>query len=284
MPGLKDSVARVSCGKARLPMALCVPSDLLRSLPTTLPLAHVSDLLARLGDTKKQGTRRKHASVVTHELGKVHTPYGTLIEELTIGDNFKCSVVNPHAFLNFVTHRSPEYGDIIKACRQDHGKVHLALYSDTIRTGNILRPDSNRAYECLYWGIAELPDWFQSRDQGWLPCAIVKEDKLKDLPGGLGALMKAICLKAFSPHSWNLMKVGVTIMTTEGEFLMKVNGAKLLCDEKAIKATWSLKGASGTKFCFCCKNVVRRITSRTNSRGPLTSTSIRTRASQPWQI
>ena len=43
-----------------------------------------------------------------------------------------------------------------------------------------------------------------------------------------------------------------------GDFVLRARFACFLADEKAIKETWSCKGAAGTKMCICCKNVLGR--------------------------
>ena len=49
---------------------------------------------------------------------------------------------------------------------------------------------------------------------------------------------------------------GVHCTCSTGTFVFKAQMGPLLADEKAIKEVWCVKGASGSKPCFQCQNVV----------------------------
>ncbi|CAK0865691.1 unnamed protein product [Prorocentrum cordatum] len=240
-------------------MAIALPDNFARGLPCCLPLSHVAEIVAALGgaDVSKH-TQRKRAARNLHSLGNQMTPYGPIIEMLKV-NVVDVPMINPYAFLNYMTAHLPEYGDLLKRCRMESDKLTLLLYVDAARAGNVLRPDSGRSLECFYWSIAELPDWFRSRSQGWLPCMVVRTDTVKELVWGLPELMKEI-VRVFAKHpdGWSMKTVGTNIHCSTGDFHFKVDSVKVLCDELAIKQIWSLKGAAGTKPCFCCKNIVSR--------------------------
>ena len=61
--------------------------------------------------------------------------------------------------------------------------------------------------------------------------------------GMLVSLLGVHCLLRFA-------KVGVRCFASGGEFVLRARFACIVADEKAIKETWSCKGASGTKMCL----------------------------------
>ena len=53
--------------------------------------------------------------------------------------------------------------------------------------------------------------------------------------------------------------IGVRCASLDGDFVLRAKCGCILADEKAVKQAFSVKGASGTKMCLCCKNIVGRL-------------------------
>ena len=165
--------------------------------------------------------------------------------------------VNPLALLSTLTANRPALGDLLRST-QGAGQLTVVLYADEAKPGNVLRPDTGRAQLCVYWTILELPDWFKSRDCGWWFCLACPCKLLGQVPGGLSLLFARV-LDTFFGKSTSVLgcfSSGVHCHCSGGTFVLKATMGPLLADEKAIKEAFSLKGASGTKPCFQCQNVI----------------------------
>jgi len=194
------------------------------------------------------------------EFGNLETPYGKLIKTFNLdiaGKSITVPYINPFAFLYHMCACVAAFGDLLRNCIFGDGTI--IMYSDEIKVGNVLRPDDGRAMECIYWTILQLPDWFRSRQHGWFSFLQIRSKYVAKLPGGMAFLWKKV-LAIFFGEGWNFEKVGVRCPTSSGFFIFRARFGAFLEDEKAIKETWSVKGASGTKPCLWCKNVVGRMT------------------------
>ena len=187
--------------------------------------------------------------------GQKETIHGPLCSTFSLptGKDF----VNPLALLSTLTANRPALGDLLRST-QGAGQLTVVLYADEAKPGNVLRPDTGRAQLCVYWTILELPDWFKSRDCGWWFCLACPCKLLGQVPGGLSLLFARV-LDTFFGKSTSVLgcfSSGVHCHCSGGTFVLKATMGPLLADEKAIKEAFSLKGASGTKPCFQCQNVI----------------------------
>lgn len=146
------------------------------------------------------------------------------------------------------------FGDLIQQIAR--GEARLAFYQDEIKPGNILRPDEGRTLACWYWTFINLPHWFQTRREGWFFFGAFPTKLLGVLKGGyshLFARMLSIFFEIEEPFNFN---TGFPCKFSSGFFLCKANFGVVMSDEKAIKELWLLRGASGTKPCCLCQNVL----------------------------
>ena len=192
------------------------------------------------------------------------TPYGKLVSHIDLlldnDEPYKLPYINPFALLYVLSNVCVGVGDMVHNALRG-GFAKLILYFDEIKPGNILRPDQGRSLQCVYWTVLGFPDWFRIRDAGWFPITVMTSKRQSKLPGGASALFRKIMRAFFAPGGgWNLQVTGVRCKSSEGDFLARFTFGGVLADEKAQKEVWSLKGASGTKCCGWCKNVVGRMT------------------------
>ncbi len=193
-----------------------------------------------------------------------NTPYGTLRQTLDLdnedGERLTIEFVHPMAMLHLMTEKSEVCGRFFKE-QLCPGPAHVVLYIDETRPGNQLRPDSARSMHCIYWTFSELPTWFRARpDVGWFPFAFVPTEVASAISGGVSALMAAVAKVFFSSEgdSPNLHRVGIRLFCGDERCHLRAVFGCFLGDERAIKEVVSCKGASGTKPCCCCKNVLGR--------------------------
>ena len=164
--------------------------------------------------------------------------------------------LNPMALIFKMASIRPEFGDLLhKACVQD-GYMDLVLYFDEIKPGNILRPDSGRAQLCIYFTFGNLPHWARSRAWGWWHFGSFPMKLLAKVPAGASFLMARVLDVFFGRTSSLSFADGVPCIASCGAFVLRAHFKTLVADEKALKEAWSLKGASGTKPCYECANVV----------------------------
>ena len=159
----------------------------------------------------------------------------------------------------------------------------IVLYADEATPGNVHRPDKGRQFMAVYWTFREWPDWFRAGRAGWFPFCFVHHAVLKKISGGLGHLMVLVLRSFFAgstgsagpssmpagpyDEAWTFQMSGISLCRGPGrpDFLEGAPGEALhlkatfgcfLGDEKAHNAIVGSKGASGTKPCHCCQNVV----------------------------
>ena len=159
--------------------------------------------------------------------------------------------VNPLALLCRLTAERPEFGDLLKGLMQGSEVPSLVFYADGTTPGNVLRVgDSSRD-----WSILQLPAYIISQDCGWWHVLACPTKQLEKAPGGLSWLYAKVLEMFFGtaelPVTGSFLE-GVHCTCSTGTFVFKAH----LADEKAIKEVWCVKGASGSKPCFQCQNVV----------------------------
>jgi len=192
-----------------------------------------------------------------HKHDKAQTPFGPLYIELVISPDLKVTCLNPFGFLWMAASQS----ECASAFFKEHlgcAKNRIAFYCDGVTPGNVLRPDSGRSFEAIYWTFLELPRWYRcNASASWFPLTFVDAKQLKSVKGGMAAVAKAVVDLFFSASldAFNFERTGMLI----GDVHVTASFGCWLADEKAIKEVVSCKGSSGHKPCISCKNVVTRM-------------------------
>ena len=215
--------------------------------------------LALAPQAEQHGVSKAAVYGELHKWDSAVTPYGNLYQALQIGTQ-TIDRLNPFGFLWLLA----KLDDRLAAFLEKHlgGKqCRIAFYCDGVKPGNVLRPDSGREFEAVYWTFMEFPDFFRTRSAfGWLPLCFVERHRLKDVPGGMSAVAKEV-VQSFWPASddkFNFNTTGVIIPVQGREAHIRAQFGCWLADEKAINEIVHCKGASGIKPCISCKNVVNR--------------------------
>jgi len=87
-----------------------------------------------------------------------------------------------------------------------------------------------------------------------LPVAILRSSIAADVEGGMSRCVRDLLRSAlFEPSG--LARAGVAVKL-DPPALIKVRVSAILGDEAALKAVWGSKGASGTRPCLFCGNLV----------------------------
>ena len=245
-------------------------------LRTSLPVARLVNSLSEAPSVdNERGKKRKNASTTSvktyasrelHQTLATETPYGTLSKTMTIGDEgntMDFQYACPFAYMHHLSTLNEQFGEFLET-HVGEKKASVAFYMDEVTPGNPLRPDNGRRYQAIYWTIQEVPSWLRTRRHafGWFTFAFIQSQKLIDCGITPSVLMKHILNVFWSPTENNSnLDIGGCILKSVNHFYnLHAKFSCFIADEKAIKEVYSVKGASGSKPCLWCSNVVGRTT------------------------
>ena len=197
-----------------------------------------------------------------HAYDSIQTPYGTLVQEMEVPCEdlppLTLAYINPFALLYYCSTLSREFYDFM--CQTiPEGGGQISLYADEVSPCDGLKFDQNRQYNCIYWAFLDWPSWCISRmDIGWLPFAYLPCSVVKDGLTTWAKVMQAIMRVFFDPEGWRFENVGVRICNNGLSRLIRARFGCFIADCKALAQICSLKNASGSKPCPCCKNCLGR--------------------------
>ena len=97
-------------------------------------------------------------------------------------------------------------------------------------------------------------------DVGWLTFGLIPTKLVKDGIVSVASIFKSVLLTFFSLEEggWNMESIGVNLECSRGKFLLRSTFGCLLGDVKGLQECLSLKGASASKPCPFCRNVLGR--------------------------
>ena len=235
---------------------------------------------------------RRHLTEATHHLLRASTPYGPLWLPAAEGRAF--GVLSPQAMLHQVAANSPGFAAGLASFRGREAPVRVLIFGDELQPGNVLRPDPGRKLWAWYWTIADLPPRELRSEAWWLPLAFARSSEVDKLGGAFGAqvsqqrslgiwadisqgiwkadkyarvrpLLLREILSTFWPGpaapvtAFDFLHVGVVCGVGEHAVVIRAVLGGLLMDEKGMKDCLSLKGASGSRPCCLCRNLVARV-------------------------
>lgn len=218
------------------------------------------------GENEHQEERTVRGSLhdaIAEDAG-TETPYGTVCQKMSLPQqdarDFEWTFIHPFALLHYLTLVSNTFGSIVATHLQNR-ENNFILYHDSARPGNVLRPDKGRSYVAVYWTILELPEFLRHRDIGWFPFGFVRATILSKMPTAapMSNLAARILKVFFHPTEFNFA-VGCRCKFEGRDVFIRGKFTGFLGDELALKETLNVRGASGSKPCFCCKNIVGKRT------------------------
>ncbi|CAE7684539.1 unnamed protein product [Symbiodinium sp. CCMP2592] len=104
----------------------------------------------------------------------------------------------------------------------------------------------------LYFSLKQFGGLALSKEDSWFVLTAVRSTDVKRLSNGMTQLMKRI-FAIFLLDRRDQLLHGVRLPMPNQQYWML---CLLIADEAALKSVWEDKGASGTKLCFMCQNVV----------------------------
>ena len=211
-------------------------------------------MVARAGGESEYQARKEFQAVANLE-----TPYGRLVKHVNLlrEDNsyFSLAYACPFALFWYLCQESPYFFPFLVTFCGLMTTASLVFYMDETRPGNVLRPDLARAMHGLFWGIADLPDWFRAKRVFWIPFAHVPSREMCRIRGGPSAVYLKVC-EVFWPIPIGLHHFERTGVETRGRTI-KFQYGFMIVDEKCEKEVGGLKGAAGVKCCMSCLNCIR---------------------------
>ena len=190
-----------------------------------------------------------------HAVGSTPTPFGKLEQTLSItldGIERTYRYIQPFGILQVAADTSNEAARFYFA--HLHGRAcHIVMHLDEFQIGNVLRPDSGRKALQVTWQFAELPEYFRSRSVGWFPFTCIPSKEVS--AHNTSVLFAEIVKCFFLEDNFNFLE-GVLFSYNGVESYMTAELAAVIADAKQHAEVACLKGASGTKCCPCCVNVV----------------------------
>ena len=185
----------------------------------------------------------------------VATPYGKLIVDLKLHD-ITVEIVNPFAYLHVLSERSAPLYEELFPDRRNNAAHTIIIYIDEIRPGNPLRPGKGRMTQSVYWTCSDFPDHVLCRSDCWFLLTTVRSIIIEKVRGKVSGFMRAL-LHVFWGASGTSFSTGVVLSNGNDTGIMTASFDGFLADEKALKEIWCLKGASGSRCCINCTNLIQ---------------------------
>lgn len=219
----------------------------------------LTKILEALADTDDEVTTdRKQIGRAFAQFNKVQTPYGVIVKELQVkldnGADLTIPYICPAAFLHFACATSSLFAEMLVNAL--NGRIgNIALYFDDIRPGNVLRPDQGRLTTCAYWTVLEFPEHVRAHAAGWMTLFASRAALIGQWPGQLSGFTAELLRRIFGPLC-NLLNPGIRVPLHAAEVSVRLQLRGVVSDEKALKEVLAVKGASGSKPCIRCKNLL----------------------------
>ena len=244
--------------RPKLPVDLKTAGCTKNALARILSSLHANGMLKEsFAEGSHRGIRKRIQKSV-EEAGKHMTPYGLLIKKMTI-DAPGCKeleYVCPFALLSFLADVCPSFFSMFTEAAKNTAKFKWVLYCDEICPGNPLRPTKSRTTQCVYWTFTNLPAHVLVQSGLWFVFGTVRTTVVEHIPGAISGFIRKVMRIFCAEHGHSLHR-GVVLKHQNQSLLVTAEFAGFIADEKALKEIYCFKGASGSKPCPSCANVVR---------------------------
>ena len=209
-------------------------------------------------ETVAATTARDRMREELHRMGRISTPYGTLVQQSTIKGSDVAEMpfefLNPFALMYYCAQVSDAFAKFHTdlANRRPCGRLRLVFYMDGATAGGELRPEP-RKYNNIYWSFLEYPSWFRSGKCGWITFNLTKVTTLYEAGVSYSSVLRFVLKTFFNPeeNEWNFSTVGVQLTPT---FVLLADPGPYLADFEGHAQAFCLVGAQGRKACPFCKN------------------------------
>ena len=220
-----------------------------RGLARIIQKLHTSNLSDLGAPISLAQVRRDLAATSGESFNSLQT---TVMLRQLDGSTVPLKVCSPQRVLQHFVQEAPVIKELVRRKLEQHGANiwRLLVYHDEVTPGNVLRPDNKRKICVLYMSFAEFE--LLLRDElMWFPVAVARHDTISNTKGGLSGVLLCMFQSFFAD-----MHAGIYLACLR--VVLQFRFSNMIADEDALRAAWSVKGASGIRPCMLCKNVVMR--------------------------
>ena len=122
--------------------------------------------------------------------------------------------------------------------------------------GNAQDAANPRKHSAWYWSLRNFSKWLLCQDWGWFHCMATLTREINQLDGGKSALCDLV-LREFWVHE-SLARAGFRIDFGNCELRLFFAYDSFLADLDSHRECWGWVAAGGTRFCWKCKNALRK--------------------------
>ena len=132
------------------------------------------------------------------------------------------------------------------------------MYSDEVVPGNQLKHMNKRNQQVVHWSIKQFGAGVLCNENNWFVMVVLRSTIVREMDGGMSKLFGLLLKEFFNSATHHLRTGGMSLRlcTSDNIFVLFMRNGIKVADELALKSVWLCKGASGTKMCMCCMNVV----------------------------
>ena len=226
-----------------------------------------SGMAALLKAIEEDGIPESHSRGTQYRARKafcrMSTPYGPLLTQESLilddGGEFSVGFTNPFASFHAQCEKSQHYSRIVKDALEQYpcspsSPWTVVLYQDGVDPTDTLAKHHSRKISVYYYSFLQFGMRALCHEEVWGTMCIAREQKAKELPGGLAFLTSRVC-EQFYKDDRDIRRTGLkaTLHCGERVHIFASIGC-LLADNLAYKEMLECKGPSGMKFCFLCLN------------------------------
>jgi hypothetical protein len=206
---------------------------------------------------------RKAASKELYKIAKHETPFGSVCESSIVAGKtgpLQIHHLNPFAFFYHAMSISESFARLMLQCQSEapDGMMQLCIYLDKAVPGNPNRPDDGRACQCIYFSILELPDWFRSRRNGWIPFSYILYADQKRCGLSDTMLLRFVVRTFHDPSKLENLETGIPVPTSFGTVLVRATCKLTIAYWEENIHMYHLVGYNGSVPCGLCRNVLGR--------------------------
>ena len=186
------------------------------------------------------------------------TPFGTVLQTVSARAAHSERMIDvhiqhPYAFLWAACKMHATFRSFVRdALDRSGNRLSIIFYSDEINAGRATADVKTREIEGCYWSVKEFGLEALGNDDAWFCIVATRTQEIHKMRGGMAQIF-SICF-----HIFHQLQDGV-IFHEHGEDEPRVLHGRIeivVQDERAHKAAFCLKGATGSKFCVCCMRYV----------------------------
>ena len=224
----------------------------------------LEEVLSQVGSAPPAHSRRTQRRARQGEAMQ-QTAFGELAREYDFeyasGGVIKLYMQHPLAILSWALQRSPSIASLFKAAWEvraaaPDSRYHVIIYCDEVNCGNPLSHVQRRKVQTVYWSLEELGPAAMGQELSWFEAISIRSHIVRDLKGGMSQILGRVLKELFSSDGANLGNGAVFEVLGCGFCPIFAKLGTILADTPALCEVYGSRGASSTKPCALCRNVV----------------------------